>query len=691
MRISHSGAFCVFLTVALATSISAEERKLELRLTAAELWQQSHVTNVRMSADGKAIELTRGLLIENDGAAAGYSYQPNEEILGEGMTAYQRLRVPALQGHVHSDQDEKPKHAPRAYLLVGHTGKKLQATINGKEVPLPEPTQAGRYWKQFQIPPTSLTPDSQNEIGLSGDGKLWIARADERARWPHEDKPHVQQSHKIIKATPTGSPKSLGPKNDIAGEYYVRLYLDGFLQEGTLETTTYDAANLSGDAIPPAKIRVQSIHIQAEFADKRASPQVGLIWATNPERTEFQGRLSSESEIKLSALNDESLPRFFSVYVTLPMVEPEVTPRLTAIRIRTEIAAEPSWSDKLKITGKQIPKLVYPEEWFHFEKLDHARLADFRKQFALDEVVKGCTTDLQRMEKLAVWTSQQWTKGHLGKIYPKWDAFEILKKHDDGTPIGGFCQQYNLVFLQACESFGMVGRCVSIGSGDHGITIRSGHEVVEVWSNELNKWVYVDGQAAWYFVDKETRTPLSLLELRERQVAAFQEKTHRAVDVVVLAKSPYEWKGLGEWPAFAELRMIPHTQFLDGKLPLPLNQGMRGWFWTGHRAWTEDTYPASVLYSDRVTNAHDWNWPINQTQLWLEQQAKPGELEVRLAHNMPSFAKYRVQIDDQPARNGDNGVFTWPLRAGENRLQVRAVNNLGLAGPTSWIKVEYKP
>ena len=34
-----------------------------------------------------------------------------------------------------------------------------------------------------------------------------------------------------------------------------------------------------------------------------------------------------------------------------------------------------------------------------------------------------------------------------------------------------------LTLLQACEAFGMPGRCVSIGAGDHGVKIRSGHEV----------------------------------------------------------------------------------------------------------------------------------------------------------------------------------------------------------------------
>lgn len=673
--------------------LQAEDYSQELELSAAQLFRQADTHQVRFSPEREAIELHRGMLVEVDGKAAGYSYQPNEEILGEGISIFQSLKVEFPRDGIFP---EKPKFPARAFLLVGHTGKSLQATINGKEVSLPAHTFAGNYWKKFEIPPTLLV-NGDNEIGLTGEGKIWIAREDERNNWPNDKVKRKQQSVKKVKLSGVLTATSgLGPKNDIAGEYYVRLYLDGYLDSGMFHTHEFDAADLTDDAIPPPNVRVRSIHVRAENFGPRNSLNSGITWA-NRERTEWYGRSEVKGEYTLKADDEkEPLPRYFSPDFYLPSNDPAVSPQLKSVRVRTEIAADKGWGENLKILARQNPNIFYPSDSFNFESFKHPRLAELRKQYALDEVVKGCTTDLQRMEKLAVWTSQQWTKGHLGKIYPKWDALEILKKHEDGTPIGGFCQQYNLVFLQACESFGMVGRCVSIGSGDHGVKIRSGHEVVEIWSNELNKWVYVDGQAAWYFVDKETRTPLNLLELRERQLAAILDKSaskeaKREVDVVVLAKSPYEWKGLQDWPAFTELRMIPHTAFLDGIVPVPLNQGMRGWFWTGHRVWTDDLYPASVLYSDRVSNVHDWNWPINQTRIWLQQNVKMGTLDVRLNHNMPSFAKFVVQINEEAEKDVSKDEFTWPLHPGENQLQVQAVNVHGIRGPVSWIKVEYKP
>ena len=219
-----------------------------------------------------------------------------------------------------------------------------------------------------------------------------------------------------------------------------------------------------------------------------------------------------------------------------------------------------------------------------------------RKHFKLDDVVAGAKDELDLIGMLAIWSSQRWEKGHLGQIYPAWDALEILKSHTDGQPVGGFCQQYNLVFLQACECFGLVGRAISIGPDNRGLLkIRGGHEVVEIWSNQFGKWIYVDGNAAWYFVDASSRVPLSLRELRERQLQTATGAEAKPLEIVKLAETKYEWKGITSWPPFGELRLVPRSSFLAEKSPLPLNQGMRGWFWTGHYVWNDELSPAALI------------------------------------------------------------------------------------------------
>ncbi|WP_425616561.1 transglutaminase-like domain-containing protein [Anatilimnocola sp. NA78] len=686
----------VLLLALLLTSADRFAGAEELRLSASEIFSRATVQNLQLARDGKSLELQRGYLIENDGNAAGYSYKPNEELLRPEIAAVQILKVPLaglpILRPLASDDRFLP---PRAYLLVGHSGKALVGSINGQPVDLSSPQKAGNYWKKFEIPPKVLL-DGGNKISLTGDGKLWIARRDERSCASPAELSRPQQSYQLTKDVPPFEPTKLGPKNDIEGEYYVRLYLDGYAPASELPTSvirlpTIDVANLHGKNIAPQRVKMRrvSISLDGDFSEL-PGPSITVSHRNrDADNTAPQPSFSQLGTV--FNLAEDSLARHLDIEIAMPPISPDKSSRLRGIQIIAEVETIDTWTDKIKLLTRHNPSLPERYSPFPFESLDHPRLQQLRQQYQLDDVVKGCQTDLERMAKLAVWSSQLWTKGHLSEAYPKWDALEILQKHADGTPVGGFCQQYNLVFLQACESLGMPGRCVSIGSGDHGLKIRSGHEVVEIWSNELNQWIYVDGQAAWYFVDQATRRPLSLLELRERQVAHFQQQPFRAAEVVVLAKSPYEWRGFGEFPAFAELRMIPHTQFLDGKLPLPLNQGMRGWFWTGHHVWTDDKYPASILYPTRITREQDWNFPINQTHLWLEQQEKPGEVSVRLTHNMPSFAHFVLQLDEGPEKILKGSDFTWSLRSGENRWQARAVNKFGLRGPASWIKVSYLP
>ena len=77
--------------------------------------------------------------------------------------------------------------------------------------------------------------------------------------------------------------------------------------------------------------------------------------------------------------------------------------------------------------------------------------------------------------------------------------------------MGGFCLQYDVLLMQACESFGLPGRMSSTSPGSLGEPKGvGGHEPGEIWSNQYRKWVYMDGTGAWYAVDSATGVPLSL-------------------------------------------------------------------------------------------------------------------------------------------------------------------------------------
>ena len=89
-------------------------------------------------------------------------------------------------------------------------------------------------------------------------------------------------------------------------------------------------------------------------------------------------------------------------------------------------------------------------------------------------------SEFEKIVLLRKWVRDQW-EGTSNFYYPPWDAVEILdlaRKHGNSP----FCAQYGIVFLQCCISLGIPARYVDL----------PGHFVVEVWSNEYNRWVLMD-------------------------------------------------------------------------------------------------------------------------------------------------------------------------------------------------------
>jgi len=396
----------------------------------------------------------------------------------------------------------------------------------------------------------------------------------------------------------------------------------------------------------------------------------------------------------ISGALEKPAGRYVQIALDIATDDPLRTPRVRGLRVEAG-PAPAAWTSTLRVLEARKADIVRTSVPFEYEPFDHPKLNALRQEHRLDEVVKGARGEFERITRLAAWASKRWESGHLREAYPPWDALEILKAHPDGKPVGGFCQQYNIVFLQACESFGISGRAVSIGPGDHGLRTRGGHEVVEVWSNEHAKWVYVDGNTAWYLADEETGTPLSLLELRERQLQTHRGEKVRAVRAVELAPSNVEglaktrhvWKGLADWPPFAELRLIPRSNFLEQPAPLPLNQGMRGWFWTGHHVWTDAASSASLLYANRVSRRGDFEWTLNQAGITLEALEAKGEIRVHLETVTPAFDTFLASTDGGKKKPVTTG-FVWTLHPGRNSLEVVSRNIAGVEGPPSRVVIE---
>jgi hypothetical protein len=673
----------IIALVALSTPTIADE----LRFDAPRLFADSVSDHLRLSADGRSIELDRGELFEDDGPASGYSYQPNEDTLASDVRLRKTLIVP------------DPK-CDRAVLLVGTRGE-LQFEINGSPADVKPLGKEGNYWQKYEIDPMQLVA-GENEIVVRGTGKVWIARDDEYAAGSTERIRHPNRSAKSLDRGASWSDTKLGTKGDIDGEYYVRLFLERHRAKGTLTTPVVDLGNLAERAIPSI---VPSLDAVGEFTIRtgydplpRTTLDTQTRRGTTPTPDAANWSPWSDPNPKGAPI-DTSAGRYLQIRVTLATEDLLATPKLGSMTISRKAPPAEDWTKTLKVVDAHNPPIVRSSIPFDYEPFDRPELAKLRREHKLDDVVAGAKSEWELIQKLSAWSSGRWQKGHLGKIYPKWNAHEILKPYDDGTPTGGFCQHYNLVFLQACESFGLIGRAVSLGQGNYTDKIRGGHETVEIWSNEFDKWVFIDGDKAMYFVDPgaaqpksntgpkadDREVPLSHWELRERQVAEFAGKPHAEVAMRKTAEKGQTWEGLTGFPPFLELRLVPRSNFLEAAAPLPLNQGMRGWFWTGHHVWTDDAFPAGMLYSQRVTRRGNFEWTPNRTHVTLEPLAAAGEVRVHLDTATPGFREFRGTLDgrEQTFATG----FVWKLHAGTNRLVVGARNTADRDGPAASFEI----
>ena len=382
--------------------------------------------------------------------------------------------------------------------------------------------------------------------------------------------------------------------------------------------------------------------------------------------------------------------RFFQLEVKLTAANPLVTPRLSGISLAAApVLAEDDWAKAVKVVDSHNEEIVRTSIPFRYEPFNQPKLKELRSRYGLDGVVNGAKTEFEILTRLAAWSSRNWPwqQWHLDQFYPSWDALEILKKLPDGKPVGGFCQQYDLVFLQACESFGFVGRDISIDSGMLGRPTTVGHEPMEIWSNEFRKWVWVDGTAAYFPEDMATREPLSLFEVRQRQLRVLRGQPVQPIRIVHIVDSVLQWRGLDVDMSFAEMRLIPRSNFLEQKWPLPLNNGRGPWTWTGFDVWTDADVPAELIHPNLITRYGNFEWTLNQAHYVLEPTSRPGEFRVHLDTETPGFETFLAKIDGG-AKASVSAIFPWKLHAGRNRLEVWPRNIAGREGIASWVELE---
>jgi len=302
-------------------------------------------------------------------------------------------------------------------------------------------------------------------------------------------------------------------------------------------------------------------------------------------------------------------------------------------------------------------------------------LIRLREREELDSLLKESSSEIERFTVLQNWTRSQWEPG-TPNPYPKWNAIEILDSIRAGKT-GGFCGQYTQVFVQALASLGYQARYVEL----------RGHVTVEVWSNELGKWILMDPFYGLVFLRKGTR-----LNAHEVYRAVKSEDGPYDIEVrstltggVLHRNSPQRRKILSHFETFGVYTKNDHIED-----DLPSDRVLA-------ETWKHTVVLADEHFSKReftggmiplITQFEsDLYFPLNSVAI-TPLELRGDVLALRLESNCPYPASppFAVSINGGEFKPSPDSV-NWRLAPGNNVLKVRAVNSSGIKGPESVIEL----
>lgn len=512
----------------------------------------------------------------------------------------------------------------------------------------------------------------------------------------------------------TWSDTKLGAMDQIDGEYSVRFSIDRFLTSGEYISPLTDLV----DGENPLKHSLANL--KASFwpdleEPSMTSAKVFIRYGSSP----FLGDQSWTTWQALDRGREYSLgdKRYFQWKVELSTTDLLKTPFIRAFRYSA------SWEDNsinqnagLKahvINNGRIIQSSYP---FSYENLNHLDLKKYREDHKLDQIVKGANTEFEVMMRLLNWAYRVPLRSEAYSW--NWNDVTVSPVIDEGTGMprlnGPFFKGRRMVEMCLYPNQALIGALLSLGYQARHINIHSegesGHEVTEVWSNQLNKWIYMDSTRDYYYYDPETGIPFNLLEIHNLLAAAmprvetwerpfapeFGEELVKTLKVAQRqGNNPFSIQGGGGThilEIMGHFRIIPRNDFLSKPLPVPVHTGDTMWGWDGFLNWYDDVFPKRDEYQRYTNRESDFYQPLNQAKIYINETSKSGILKVEVDAFTPGGSDgFLVATNDGEWQNQSQKSWDWTLQSGLNTIKVRTKNIRGILGPVSELNVNYNP
>lgn len=519
--------------------------------------------------------------------------------------------------------------------------------------------------------------------------------------------------------------ESARDKGGVIGEYTVRLNLRQYTREGTLISPVLDLwAEPGEDAalIPFSGVEKLNLKCQGKTPD-----ETDIVWqirtgvTMDPLRsndwtdwitiaagatanTDITGRVAlppthwdPERAITFPKV------RYIQWRAVLKTKNPLVTASIESVTIDCSVSRWMVMPDNIIVTGFHNPDILYSSTGFEYQSADEPKNQEVIDRDDLDKIIENARSEFDAIVLLLDYASRRWVYAGPRLEYPKWNTIDTLERaHSYGD--GGMCIQYAAYLVHILTVMGYQARHVNIIS----------HEVVEVWSDDFDKWVYLDPTQGvdYYLYNTETGIPLDMHEMHEAYYAIYgidkpidwmtrdsewhtRSKDYSRLPIDLSTTDPrimlrYEQSGKNLYYDLCSfLRMMPRNNYSTTAVPEPLQQGnFCQWPWDGYVNWYDMLAPPKLQYSVHTDRVCDF-WPtLNRVRFEAVPEINGDAVFIRMTTFTPSLETYQIRSDGGTWIDSDE-YFTWNLHQGKNRLEMRVKTKFGVYGHSSYIECNF--
>lgn len=689
--------------------------------TAAELWAKSGSQNLKL--EDNAIVLEDNLLIENDALTLGSIRSEAWDTLSKGHIIRKVLELPVLPA----------KNAWISMLIYPMvptepmSGGKLEFRVNGNK---PIIYELRHFWTSVPVPVAYLKK-GRNLIELK------VHKQNEKFRIPMALSSVIRNAIGQTSSFTGNSKRSIdngktwkyaGSSSNIA-EYPIRLKMQVYAKKAWLQTPVINLADKALKEVMYFPVNVEVVELKPRILNTEGSKWNTRIRSGNTHQPEVGGWTAWQN-FDGSTLPAGGKHRFVQLEYNIDPGTGNSTPKILGLDLKSKWQSNSTGAGIFITEVKNYPMIRSSFDFVH-ENPALPELQEFRKQFKLDQVVDGAKTEWEKIKRLRAWTAANWDwflPNSEFEDFLSWDASKILSgptAPGNLSKRGGNCLHYAIVFAQACQSFGIPARIVNTN-----YAIWGGHELVEIWSRDYEKWIMVDPNFDSMFYLKKDGIPLNILELHQvfletyypgkevvnRDSWSFEDRDLRAARIdpetlpirIEVGGNAYSgqinkdyvwWKstfnksnpgysgGYGFYNT-AEVRWLPRSNWLSQKLPLPVTHGRTHWGWDGYYAWTDDQTPETPEHRYFVRREKDMYARLCSVDFSVIQISE-GMLKINMATDTPGFKHFEIKFNKDIIYEKTSYVSV-KLKSGVNAIEIRSVDVLGNQGSKSMLKVNYK-